>query len=91
MKTKWQLIWSESALKDLKKIDKHIAKIIVLKTISAIEEAKDIKDVLIPLKHAKKGQHIIRIGSYRVICLIKNDQCVVQAISLHMKKANILK
>ncbi len=82
MKNNWKLIWAESAIKDLKKLDKHIAKIIVLKTSSAVEKAEVIKDVLMPLKYGKKGQHRIRIGNYRVICIIENDEFIVQAITV---------
>lgn len=90
MKTKWQLIWTESALNKLKKIDKHIAKVILVKTTSAIEQADDIKLVLKPLKYAKKGQYRFRVGNYRVICRIIENQCVVEAITIGHRK-NIYK
>lgn len=90
MKIKWKLVWSESSLKDLKKLDKHIAKVIVLKVTSIVEEAENIKEIMKPLKYAKKGQHRIRIGNYRVICTIANQKYIVEAVSVGHRR-NIYK
>lgn len=90
MKIKWKLLWSESSLKDLRKLDKNIAKIIILKTTDLIENASIISEVMKPLKYSKSGQHRIKIGSYRAICRIINHECTVEAISVgHRKNISI--
>lgn len=89
MKNNWKLVCAASALNDLKKLDKHIAKIIVLKTSFAIKKAEVIEGVLMPLKYGKKDQHRIIIGNYRVICVIENDKYIVQVISVgHRRNVN---
>lgn len=80
MNKSYQLLWSESAKKDLSKLDKQIAKFIILQTSSAIEQSVDITKVLVPLKYAKKGQHKYRIGNYRVICTLSHHELLVVAI-----------
>ena len=83
---KWKLVWTESSLKDLKKMDKHIAKVIVLKATNIVENSEKITDFMKPLKYSKQGQHRIRIGDYRVICRIIHHECIVEAISIGHRK-----
>lgn len=86
MNKSYQLLWSESAKKDLSKLDKQIAKFIILQTSSAIEPSVDITKVLVPLKYAKKGQHKYRIGNYRVICTLSHHELLVVAIRVGHRK-----
>lgn len=79
---KWSLIWTESALKDLRKLDKHIAKVIISKTKASLDNIDEPKNVLIPLKYSKKGQYKYRIGNYRVICRMIDGESVVEAITV---------
>lgn len=78
----WRLRWSESALKDLRKLDKHIAKVIVMKTHSSLDNIDDPMAVLSSLRYAKKGQYKYHIGFYRVICLLIDNECIVEAVSV---------
>lgn len=82
MSKKWELLWSEAALKDLRKLDKQIAKIIVKKTSWALNNIDDPKLVLEPLKYARKGQYKYRVGNYRIICRMIDDECIIEAIAL---------
>lgn len=86
MNKSYQLLWSESAKKDLSKLDKQMAKFIILQTSSAIEPSVDITKVLVPLKYAKKGQHKYRIGNYRVICTLLQHELLVVAIRVGHRK-----
>lgn len=88
---RWHLVWTESALKDLKKLDKHIAKIIIEKTTSNLDNIEDPKKILIPLKYAKKEQYKYRIGSYRVICRLIDNKLIVEAINIGNRKNKQLK
>lgn len=78
----WKLVWSESAKRDLQRLDKHIAKIIILKTMATLDNIENLKQYLVPLKHAKKSQYKYRIGNYRVICVLEEKECIILAISL---------
>ena len=86
MNKSYQLLWSESAKKDLSKLDKQMAKFIILQTSSAIEPSVDITKVLVRLKYAKKGQHKYRIGNYRVICTLLHHELLVVAIRVGHRK-----
>lgn len=82
----WQLFWSESARKDLQKLDQHIAKMIINKTSSVLDNSYNPIDALTPLKYAKQRQYKYRIGKYRVICILEESKCHVVAISIGHRK-----
>jgi mRNA interferase RelE/StbE len=82
----WRLFWSESAKKDLKKLDPHIAKTIITKTSSALDEITDPLSILVPLKYGKSGQYKYRIGNYRVIFILVHKDMIILAISTSHRK-----
>jgi mRNA interferase RelE/StbE len=82
----WRLLWSESAKKDLKKLDQHIAKTIITKTSSALDETTDPLSILILLKYGKSGQYMYRIGNYRVICILVHEEMIILAITTSRRK-----
>ena len=82
----WRLLWSESAKKDLKKLDPHIAKTIITKTASALDGIAHPLSILVPLKYGLSGQHKYRIGIYRVICMFIHDELIIQAVSASHRK-----
>lgn len=84
--TKWKLVWSESARKDLLKFDKHISKIIISKTASSLDHIDDPRTVLVPLKYAKSGQYKYRIGNYRVVCRLIDNELIVEAIRVGRRR-----
>lgn len=75
-------MWSESAKKDLSKLDKHIAKIIILNVNDALDDIQNPLSVLTPLKYGKKGQYKYRMGKYRVICTLIGKECIILAITV---------
>lgn len=83
---KYKIVFSERALKQLKKIDKHIASLI----IGWLE--KNIKGSENPRIHGKglvenrSGQWRYRIGDYRVICEIQDDKVVVLVLEIGHRK-----
>jgi mRNA interferase RelE/StbE len=77
----WRLLWSESAKKDLKKLDPHIAKTIITKTASALDGIANPLSILVPLKYGLSSQYKYRIGNYRVICILIHDELIVLAVS----------
>lgn len=83
---KWSLVWSEASLRDLRKLDKKVAKIIVSKTQANLDNIDDPRKLLIPLKYAKKGQYKYRIGSYRVICRLIDADFVIESVSIGHRK-----
>jgi mRNA interferase RelE/StbE len=82
----WRLLWSESAKKDLKKLDPHIAKTIITKTASALDGIVDPLSILVPSKYGKSSQYKYRIGNYRVICILVHDETIILAVSASHRK-----
>jgi mRNA interferase RelE/StbE len=82
----WRLLWSESARKDLKKLDPHIAKTIITKTASALDGIANPLSILVPLKYGKSGEYKYRIGNYRVICILVHNETIILAFSTRQRK-----
>lgn len=83
---KYKVVFTDRALKQLKKLDKHIAALI----IGWIE--KNIEGCSNPRIHGKSlvgnkmGQWRYRIGSYRIICEIQDDQVIVLVLEIGHRK-----
>lgn len=79
---KYKVIFTERAKKQLGKLDRHIASLI----IGWIE--KNIEGTPNPRQHGKSlvgdksGQWRYRIGDYRVICEIQDDKIIVLVLEI---------
>jgi len=73
---------SGQAEKDLKKIDKYQAKLITYWLLKNIEQCTN------PRKHGKaltenlSGLWRYRVGNYRIVCEIKDDELIVVAVNI---------
>lgn len=83
----WQLIYSDKALKHLRKLDTHTAQIIVAwldKNINGCDN---------PRVHGKglvsnlSGQWRYRIGDYRILCDIQDNELVVLALEVGHRRS----
>ncbi len=78
----WHVEYTKKALKQLKKLDRFDAKLIVSWIGKNIEGCKD------PRTHGKgltgnhSGEWRYRVGNYRVLCMIKDDKIVVEVFSV---------
>ncbi len=78
----WHVEYTKKALKQLKKLDRFDAKLIVSWIGKNIEGCKD------PRAHGKgltgnhSGEWRYRVGNYRVLCMIKDDKIVVEVFSV---------
>lgn len=86
----WKLRWSASALKDMREIDKKVAKIIALKVEGELNGSENPLEKLSSLKYAKKGQYKYRVGQYRIICILVDAEIVVEVIQVGHRR-NIYK
>ena len=79
---KYKVVFSENALKQLKKLDKHISALI----IGWIE--KNLEGTNNPRQHGKAllanrdGQWRYRIGDYRVICEIQDSKITILVLEI---------
>lgn len=71
----YKALWHEDALKDLKKIDKKDAEKIIEKVETYL--TKDPLQLGKSLKTHLKGFYRYRIGKYRVIYLIKENELLI--------------
>ncbi len=82
----YNVVFTETARKQLKKIDRHTTKLI----IGWIE--KNLQNCENPRVHGKgltanrSGQWRYRIGNYRLICEIKDNELVILALSVGHRK-----
>lgn len=77
----WEVVYSERAVKELRKLDKHTAKLIM----AWIE--KNLIGCTDPRAHgkgltARSGQWRYRIGDYRLLAEIQDDKLVILALSV---------
>ena len=79
----YTIIFTESAKKDLKKIDRSISKIIEKKIeqLTLHNDRLDIKKLV-----GFKATYRLRINDYRVIYEIKNDEIVILVIAIQHRK-----
>ena len=79
---KYQVVYSQRAIKELKKLDKYTKRIIK----SWID--KNLVDCEDPRVHGKgltanrSGQWRYRIGDYRLICQIEDEELVILALTV---------
>lgn len=73
-----KILWTESAIKDLEKVDRLIARRI-LRRIAWL--AGNFKKVAAePLAGEFKGTFKLRIGDWRVVYSVENDSIIIQFV-----------
>ena len=86
---KYKVVFSDNALKQLKKLDKHISALI----IGWID--KNLEGTNNPRQHGKalvanrNGQWRYRIGDYRAICEIQDNKITILVLEIgHRRSIN---
>lgn len=82
----YSLKYSQRALKDLSKLDKSISRIIVSWLSKNIDNCEDPRVHGKSLKGNLAGFWRYRVGDYRVLCTINDNELVVQAITIGHRK-----
>lgn len=83
----WTIQITDIAEKQIKKLDKAIQKRVVDYLYDRIEGCKDPRHFGEPLKGNHSGYWRYRVGDYRIICEIYDDELVVIAINIGHRKA----
>jgi len=80
----WKIEWDDFAVKQLRKLDKQIEKRIIshVKKIALDDPRKKGK----PLTGDKSGFWRYRMGEYRIICRIIDDEFVVLIVAVGHRK-----
>ena len=76
----WRVEWENEAVRELKKLDTRARRAIVRFMRDMIATGEDPRRFGEPLRKDLKGLWKYRIGSYRVICSIEDEQIVVLVV-----------
>ena len=82
----YKIVFTDRAKKQLKKLDKHIASLIIgwlEKNIEGCENPRQHGKALI---ENKLGEWRYRIGDYRVICEIQDEEIIVLVLEVGHRK-----
>ena len=83
---KYKVVFSENAKKNLKKIDKHIAALIIGWLEKNIDGCSDPRVHGKGLTSNRSGQWRYRIGAYRAICEIQDNEVIVLVLEIGHRK-----
>ena len=77
----WRIKFSDEAVKSLSKLDKHVAKQVyrAIQQLAALENPRDKGKAL---TGQLRGLWRYRIGDYRVVCLIEDDELIVLVLGV---------
>lgn len=79
---RYNVVFTDKAKKQLKKIDKHIASLIIGWLEKNIEGCENPRIHGKGLVENKLGQWRYRIGDYRVLCEINNQEIIVLVLEV---------
>ncbi|WP_172189188.1 type II toxin-antitoxin system RelE family toxin [Lentilactobacillus kribbianus] len=83
----YKLNFSRDAQRSLRKMDKHQSKLIVRWLYQHIDGIEDPRSIGKGLTANRSGQWRYRVGNYRVICIIEDDELVVEAINIGHRRS----
>jgi mRNA interferase RelE/StbE len=78
----WRVEWEDEAIKELKKLDPRAQRNIIRYLKDKIATDQDPRRFGDPLRKDLKGLWKYRIGAYRIICSIEDDNVVVLVVRL---------
>ena len=78
----WRLVFSKKADKQLSKMDSGTRRIIISWLLKNVDGCKDSRFFGKGLVGNHSGEWRYRIGDYRVLCDIRDDELVVLAIEI---------
>lgn len=82
----WTIKYSDIALKQLKKLDISTAKRVIRYMDEKISPLKDPRTHGKALSFDKKGYWRYRVGDYRIICQINNDDVIILVLEVGHRK-----
>ncbi len=83
----WIVEWDDSAVKELRKLDKQTQRDILQYFRTRIENKENPQRFGKALTHDKAGLWRYRLGDYRMICSIKDKHLIVLVLRVgHRKK-----
>ena len=87
---KYKVVFTDRAKKQLKKIDKHISSLIIGWLEKNIDGCENPRLHGKGLVENKSGQWRYRIGDYRVICEIQEEEIVVLVLEIGHRREMLM-
>ncbi|PIZ32449.1 MAG: type II toxin-antitoxin system RelE/ParE family toxin [Alphaproteobacteria bacterium CG_4_10_14_0_8_um_filter_37_21] len=92
MKAKWDFRFTEKSAKDFSKLDKPIQTRIQKQIVKMTHSADPVKNFdAKPLNGPLKVFYRYRIGDYRMLCKIKKQEVIIEAIRIAHRRESYLK
>lgn len=82
----YKLLISDDVSKKIKKMDKHLALMLTREMKAKLDGLENPRSIGKDLVGQYKGLWRYRIGAYRVICDIRDDELIVLAIDIGHRK-----
>ena len=79
---RYALIYSKEALRDLKKLDNSVSRVIYAWLKKNIDGCSDPRIHGKGLTANRSGQWRYRVGNYRIICKIEDDKVIVLVLTI---------
>lgn len=79
---RYALVYSKEALKDLKKLDSSVARVIYAWLKKNIDGCSNPRIHGKGLTANRSGQWRYRVGNYRIICKIEDDKVIVLVLTI---------
>ncbi len=83
---KYQVVFTEKAKKQLKKLDKHISSLILGWLEKNIQNCENPRIHGKGLVENKSGQWRYRVGDYRIICEIQDNEVIILVLEIGHRK-----
>ena len=78
----WTIEWDDRARRELRRLDRQVQQDILQYFSERIATDDDPRRFGKPLRHELQGLWSYRIGRYRAICHIENDQLLVLVLAV---------
>ena len=79
---RYALVYSKEALRDLKKLDSSVSRVIYAWLKKNIDGCSDPRIHGKGLTANRSGQWRYRVGNYRIICKIEDDKVIVLVLTI---------
>lgn len=83
----WKIEFKESAIKQLKKLDRPWQRLILDYLEKEVAASEDPRVKGKALVGDKKGLWRYRVGNYRIICKIQDSECIILALVIGHRKS----
>ena len=86
MKINYELRFTKGFVKELKKLDRYAGEMILLWINKNLRHTDNPRRMGSALKGNLEGKWRYRIGDYRLICLIEDNQLIILALNIGHRK-----